>query len=297
LRVTKISSEDLIADSSSLSAHRSSFPQIGNDDCIIGPKNSFSDSFYEMDEKPPLTEPVNCMMQHIYRCIRYQEMVQFFSLHITESQVEMTKKSIEKAHLDLKESEKEHRKTEKEATIWKDVGHVASGLSGVVSICIGVALIPSGPVGAIAGVAMIISGCASIGSLVCEKTGVSSDITLGIQIAGGIASLAGGIGAFATGIANMNLLMKIGSGLFTAAQYAAGGISDINQMKGVEHEAVQTAFQATLEISYDQIKEHGKLWGEIQDHTSHTLGHMIDVCIKEGRIIDDIVNKELTGGA
>lgn len=296
MEIAKISSEGLKVDPSSIASDQPSF-QKKDIDCFIGPKNTFSDSFYDREEKPTLIEPVNCMMQNVYMCIRYQEMVQLISLHITESQVEITKKIIEKAHLDLQESEKEHRKTEKEATIWKDVGHVASGLSGVISICVGAALIPTGPIGAIAGVAMIISGCASIGSLVCEKTGVSSDILLGIQIAGGVASLAGGIGAFATGIANMDLLMKIGTGLFTAAKYAAGGISDINQMKGVELEAGQTVLQATLEISGDQIKEYENLWGEIQNHNSGTLDNMIDVCLKEGKIIDHIVNKQLAGGA
>ncbi len=296
MEIAKISSQGLKVDPSSIAADLPSF-QKKDSDCFIGPKNTFSDSFYDMEEKPTLTEPANCMMQNVYMCIRYQEMVQLISLHITESQVEITKMIIEKAHLELEESEKEHRKTEKEANIWKDVGHVASGLSGVISICIGAALIPTGPIGAIAGVAMIISGCASIGSLVCEKTGVSSDILLGIQIAGGVASLAGGIGAFATGIANMDLLMKIGTGLFTAAKYAAGGISDINQMKGVELEAGQTVLQATLEISGDQMKEYGNLWGEIQNHNSGTLDNMIDVCLKEGKIIDHIVNKQLAGGA
>ncbi len=295
MSITKISSEGLKVDSSSSVADIPSF-QKKNSDCFIGPKNTFSDSFYDEEEKPTLTEPVNCMIQNVYMCVRYQEMVQLISLKITESQVEISKKIMQKAHLDLEESEKEHRKTEKEASIWKDVGHVASGLSGVVSICIGVALIPTGPVGAVAGIAMILSGCASIASMVCEKTGVSSDITLGIQIAGGIASLAGGIGAFATGVANMDLLMKIGMGLFTAAKYAAGGISDINQMKGVELEAGQTVLQATLEVSGDQIKEYGNLWGEIQDHNTQTLDNMIDVCVKEGKIIDHIVNKQLAGG-
>ncbi len=296
MTITKISSEGLKVDSSMVTADRPSF-QKEDRDCFIGPKNTFSDRFYEEEEKPSLTEPVTCMMQNVYLCVRYGEIAQLISLRITESQVEISKKIMQTAHFELQESEKEHRKTEKEATIWKDVGHVASGLSGVISICIGAALIPTGPVGAIAGIAMIISGCASIGAMVCEKTAVNSDITLGIQIAGGIASLAGGIGAFATGIANMDLLMKIGMGLFTAAKYAAGGISDINQMKGVELEAGQTVLQATLEISGDQIKECGNLWGEIQDHNSQTLDNMIDVCIKEGKIIDHIVNKELAGGA
>jgi hypothetical protein len=45
------------------------------------------------------------------------------------------------------------------------------------------------------------------------------------------------------------------------------------------------------------MKEYGNLWGEIQNHNSGTLDNMIDVCLKEGKIIDHIVNKQLAGGA
>lgn len=167
---------------------------------------------------------------------------------------------------------------EEEKTIWDTVLNATGGIGGAVSITIGGTLLATGnPVTMIAGALIIISGICSVGSTILEQVGVKNEVTMGVQIVGGVVGLASGGFSLFTAADKIPLVLQIGSALISVAGHSASGIANYFKQQSLIHQEEGALFDAAINVDQDSLKAAGKLLRHVsdEDSTTHELFLML----------------------